>query len=335
MLQLNPALGRAEAIASLTTTTTVVSALATGGSAQKYIDKWMMRADSTNTADRVRRISNFAPTTGTLTHSGTNYADTTATNEIVEIHEFEPYLVDNAVQVTLARLHRIDRTELPTIENQRRVWLGDVSWVLEPSDIVRIAWSDNPVLNKNRYFEKYSSYNASGVLAPDFWTLTGAGATMARTSAQNRRGSFSLEVTRANADCTVSQSVTYLPNGVTADDLRGKSIIGVAVVRSSVASQVRVQIFDGTTTTSSAYHTGGGLWEELSCTATMSATASNITVQVSVETSNTAAQIDECYLFSGTANTDDVRRDNWPEVESIPSEWEQNGTLSTELPIRG
>lgn len=333
MLMMDAALGRAESIASLSTTTVVVNALATGGSSQKFIDKWLLRSDSANSADRVRRVTNFTPSSGTLTHSGTNYADTTATGEVVEILEFEPYLYDNAIQVSLARLKHLDRTELPTVQNQRRVWLGDCDWIREPSDVLRICWSDNPVLTRNRYMQKYESYDTSGSLAPESWSLVGSSATMARSATYTRRDlPHSLKITRAGTDCTLRQSIGLLENGVDSDNLRGSEITAVFWVWSAVASQVRAQLYDGVATTSGSYHTGGGGWEELSVTATISSTASDVRVQLSVEGSNTPVYVSEGYAVETMDDT--VRRDNFHELEESRTAWDQGGTLAATLPER-
>lgn len=337
MLALDPALGRSESIASLTTTTAVVSSLATGGSSQRFVNNWALRSDTATTADRIRRISQFTPASGTLTHAGTNYADTTATGEVVDILAHEPYIYHNAINVTLPRLKNLDTTSIPTAQNQRTVWLGDCDWILEPSDVLSVWWSPNPVISRNRWFEKYNSYDANGILAPDFWTISGSGATMARSTTQNNRSKYSLAITRSGTNCLVSQSVTYLPNGVSTENLRGVSVTGVAVVWSAVASQVRVQLSDGTATTSSSYHTGGSGWEELTVAATIAAAATNVTINVSVESDNTVAYVDEAYVIETAAMNDGVRRDNFEsQYEKVSkNEWSQDGTLATYLPERG
>lgn len=335
MLIMDAALGRTEAISHIDTTKLTVASLAVGGSNQKFVDKWMLRSDSSNVADRVRRITNYSPTQGYLHHNGTNYADTTATGEYVEILEFEPYVYDNAIQVTLARLKHLDRTELPTVQNQRRVWLGDCDWIREPSDVIRICWSENPVMTRNRYFQKYNSYDTSGVLVPDSWSLVGTSAVMARSDTYTRRDlPYSLCITRSGTNCTLRQSVGLLENGVNDDSLRGETITATFWVWSAVASQVRAQIYDGVATTSGSYHTGSGGWEELSVTATISSTASDVRIQLSVETSNTPVYLSEGYAVKQDSMDDTVRRDNFSETEESSTAWNQNGTLSATLPER-
>ena len=333
MLQLDPALGRSEAVTALATGSVTAGALAYGGSPQRYVDRYAVRGDATAAADKIRRISNFTPSTGLMAHTGTNYSDTTTTGETVEVWEFDPQLADNGIQITLGRLKHQDRTELPTLQAQRRIWLDDLSWVTTPGDIQKVAWTNNPVLTRNRHFEKWNAYDSSGVLTPDFWTLSGASATMAR-SMTAFRGQYSAAITRSGTNCLLTQDATVLPNGVSAENLRSKPVTAVAVVQSSVASQVRVQIYDGSTATSSSYHTGGGGWEELSVTATMSATATQCAIRISVETSNTVCYVDEGYHFEFDENLDSIRRDNWEEYPVNPGEWEQAGTLAVTLPER-
>jgi len=312
MLRLDASLGRVESIASLTTTTVVVSALATGTiGAGKFATKWVLRPDTASAADRLRitTTTGYTASTGTLTHAGTNYADTTATSESVELHEFEPYLLDNAIQAALRGTRFFDRTYVPTTASHRYS-LSGLSWLVEPSDIVSIEKFNVPVLNNNRGFEKWNGYS-SGSLVPDGWTLAGSGATFAR-SATSRTGAYSLSVTRAGTDATVSVTLPILDTGVDEDNLRGQTLTVVTVARSGQASSVRARITsekaDGTviTTDNSSYHTGGGGWEELSTTHTVSSTADQITISARVEVNETAL-LDELYVCIGSV-TDGVRR---------------------------
>ena len=339
MLALDQALGRSEAVTGLAAQSTTIGALASGGSAQQFVNEWLFRQDTATTADRIRRVTSFAPTTGAATHAGTAYSDTTVGTEIVEVLKHSPHLFSNAVNVTLARLKRNDRTIIPTLQSQDTVWLGgDVDWVVSPSDIMRICWSDNPVLTRNRFFQKYSSYNTSGILAPDFWTITGSGATMARSATQTRRQNpYSLAITRAGTDCYISQAPGLLENGVSAENLVGETVTAVAWAWSAVTSQVRVSISDGVTTTVGSYHTGGSGWEELTASATVGATATTLEMRINVVGSNTVAYVSEGYQIEASALTDNVRRDNFETTErEIPRKrYEQNGTLNVTLPERG
>ncbi len=86
------------------------------------------------------------------------------------------------------------------------------------------------------------------------------------------------------------------------------------MVWSAVASQVRVQIDDGVSVSSSSYHTGGSGWEELVVTQAMSAAATKCDLIVSVEGSNTPCYLDDVYAALNGTN-DSIRRDDYPEHE--------------------
>lgn len=332
MLQLEPMLGRVESIASLTATTVVVTALKTGTvQPQRYSNVWLCRPGAALSGgaavDRVRFASAFDSSTGTITHAGVNYADTTATGESVETLEYEPYLLDNAIQKALRGTRFLDNTIIP-----RNVaglyWLDSTRfpWVTGAENL-NICWNGNPVLTDNRHFEKWNVVSTAGAIQPDSWTLAGAAATFSRSST-SRRGAYSLSVTRSGTNATVAQTPGLLETGATlsADALRGFLCTAAVVVKTAVASQVRVQITDGITTSNSSYHTGGNTWEELTATITPASTATTLTVTVSVEVDGTAL-IDEAYCLFGPIN-DTVRRDQWRNryLDPLPK-WEMGQPL--------
>lgn len=320
-------LGRVETIASLGAQTAVVTQLAGGTrSSSEFAGRWMLRAEAASPpAERVRRCSSFTASSGTLTHAGTAYSDTTATNEFLEIWNHEPYLIDNAVQMALARLVRCDRTEFPTVSGQMRYPLSALSWITGAGQIDRVTYSPNPVISRDRYLEKWNTVNATtGALNPDWWTLAGSGATIARSTSINRRMATSTSLTRASNNVTLTQTVGLLLNGTAVgngEDLRGKTLTIVGVGYATVASRLRFQVYDGTQTVSTSYHSGGSSWEELSTTITVADTATTLTIAASLETGDTTAYVDECYLVEN-AITDGVRRDSYEEYE-IPKMLDQ------------
>ncbi len=342
MVRSCPALGRVETIASLTTTTVVVTQLNVGSlSDQRFVDRWLLRAEAASQpADRVRRVSAFASATGTMTHAGVNYGDTTATNEFIEILEYETWRYDLAIQETLRRLRRVYRSIHPTITGIERYDLGDLTWVTQPSDIIKVAWREGRTLSNNRDFRDYSTVSTAGVLQPDYWTPAGASFTVARSTTQFRRPrANSLALTRSGTDGTLTQSIGLLENDVSADSLKSQPIMAAAWVWSAVPSQVRVFVSDGSTTTRSSFHTGGSGWEELTVAVTLGATASNLTFGLEVNTSNTVAYADECYLaYESTTLSDATRRDRYDETDlGYDERWfdQQYDTPVLYLPQRG
>ena len=331
MLNRAPALGRVlETPSSITTTTSVFDSLKVGTwSPQKFTGMMMVRADAASVADRLRQVSNYASATGTLTHAGTNYSDTTAGTELYELHVHETYLYDLAINLAIQQLRREDRSPLATVMGSKRYWLHEFDWIKDASDVTGVYMSLNPVFSKNRYMEKWNSYDSSGNLTPDHWTLAGASATMARESTIVETGKYSVKVTRSGTNATFIQSVPLLVNGVSGEDLRGRTITVVARVLAEEASVARLRINDGSVT-SSSYHTGDGGWEELSVTAAISSTAASLSFGVEVNTTNSYIFVDQCYLVETL--DDGVRLDAY---EETPVAWElmqEAGTMWLDLP---
>lgn len=317
MLQMEPSLGRVQTIASRTTTTIVVNALNVGTvQSGKFVDRWLICAETATAAgaDRLRLCSNYASSTGTLTHAGTNYTDTNASGEALEIHEYEPYLIDNAIQKAIRHSRFLDRYIIP-LNLSGQYWLDALTWVTGPQNL-RIGYSDNRVVSNNRGMEKWNTYS-SGTLYPDDFTLAGSGGTFAR-SATARRGAYSLSATRSGTDLSIDQLFYVLRSGVDADSLRGQAVTGVVVGRSADASSLRVQVISEDasavvlSTTSSSYHTGGGTWEEVTAAHTVDAAAEVIRLRAQVAV-NEAVLIDDLYLATGAID-DTIRRDQFSPV---------------------
>lgn len=335
MLELGPEdMGAVYAPSSLTTTTVMVSALATGAfNSQKYRDYYILRSAAASAADRVRRVSSFTPASGTLTHAGANYSDTTVGTELVELWKWEPRLVDESINAALQRCRVNYPVELPAL-NSRRHWLHELDWIEAPSDIKRIeAWT-SPQLSRNRYFDTWSEYSAAGLLTPDFWAVSGTSATMTRATRSGSRTKYTVILLAAGGnDALMTQNVGLLDTGVGDDTLKSKTVTAVIRCQTSVASGCRVTVDDGVTTTSSSYHTGGGGWEELTAEHTVSATATKLDIEVEMNEDGTA-YLDECYLVRGQAS-DAARRDDYERNPIFDAEYEQTRSLPVVLPRLG
>lgn len=335
MFELAPhAIGRAEALTGLTTTTAACASLAQGGvTGQRYVDRYMLRRDTTSAADRVRRCVTFDATSGTFTHAGTNYADTTATGELLEILDHEPYAIDLAIQRALARTTQQDAYVLPTRQGMERYSLSDLTWLEDPGDILGIMYAGSPVITNNRSFEEWNGVTSAGLLTPDNWTLSGTSATIVRSTTHQRFG-YNVAITRAGTTCTLAQSPGLLDTGVAGESLIGETVTAVAWVWASTASQARVQMTDGITTVNNSYHTGGSGWEELSISMTPAVTATGLTGQVSVEVDGTI-QVDEAYMCCGEL-TDAIRRNSYQRQALARNQWDfaqDEGVIY--LPTRG
>jgi len=166
---------------------------------------------------------------------------------------------------TLSATGTLSGTDVTNIYNMLEVNRWEAADNLSPQ---YITWSGNIILNND--FESWTS----GV--PDFWALTGAGAAVVSEAAIIKKGLLSAKLTRAGADCQLDQSILSFR------DLRTKPFtIGVWVL-SATASQARVAVFDGITTSYSSYHSGGAGWEFLSLSHLVSERAVELVVSLQV-----------------------------------------------------
>lgn len=327
-------LGEYHDIDSLTTTTVVVNDLATGFfSDQKLHGYFILRPDAASAADRIRVVDDFNSSNGTLTHDGTNYSDTMATDEVVELWKYNPKLVDEAINTTLKRMRRMYGVEIPVHGNMRRYWLHDLGWVEEPADVDRIDWFNSPQLSRDRYFEQYNTYD-TGTLQPDFWAISGSGASMARSTTQTWKNKYTLAITRSGSNATVAQGVGLLETGVDDDTLRGEDITAVLVGYSANSNSLRVEVDDGATQSQSDYHTGGGSFEELTVVHTVSGDATKLDLNILLEVDETA-YAGECYLMFTGSLTDAMRRDSYERRRVYHKGYDQTASLPVYLEPRG
>lgn len=336
MLKIGPAdMGALYPLTAAAAQSVTSSSAALGGyTNQKWKDYYLLRRDAvTPPTDRVRRVTSYVSSTGQWVHEGAAYSDTTFTGESVELWRYDPLLhVDPSINEAIRDILRLEMVELPSLNTQRHT-LHAFDWMTSVPSIERIEASNSRQLSRNRFFEHYNS-RASGILQPDFWTLAGAGATMARSTTQLRRGKYTLAITRAGTDATLTQTIGLLETGVSADSLRGETETAVLVGWSTEASQLRIGINDGVTTTYSSYHTGGDTFEELTVEKTLSASATKCDLIVSVETSNSIVYLDEAYQVYQTV-TDSDRRASPGTTRIYPIGYEQGVSFPITLPGQG
>lgn len=326
-LQLAPAaLGRVVAVSTIDTRWLTVASLATGlVEAGKYRERWMLRADATAAADRLRLCSNFNSRAGLFEHEGEDYSDTTATDEQLELHEYEPWMLEEAINEALRSLRYVDTSYLQT-RGDGRYDLTQLSWIANPDSVLRVGRKATPVLTPNRRMEQWPTVETDGSLRPDSFVLTGTGATFARSSTA-RRGPYSLSVVRATVDAWASLVIPVIYSSAPGDNLRARALVAVGMARSAVASgaHMRVDSEDGSatvlSTTNGTGHSGGGSWEELTATHTIHASAEQVRI-TGVVASGTVLW-DEIYGHLG-ALTDDARADRTkPSWYEGPNRYEQ------------
>ena len=307
----DPAIGSVYTPTSFTTRSAVVEALIGAEKDNHFVDQWIVRAGAASTADRIRQCIESVRGTGTLVIQDV-YADTTVGTELLEVYRarFRVQTLDEAVNQILHMKWRRDAEVFATY-NSRQIWL-DPTWIAGAGGILRVGVRPSPVLNRNRRFTKWNLQSSTGVLQPDDWTISGGTSTMAREATIRIRKPYSLAITYVGAAAVVSQNV-WDWSGISANSLRGKTVTVGAWVRSANASSVRLRVYDGVDTSNSAYHTGNSVFSLLTQSHTVNAAATELTISVRVEVSETAYVNDFVVVVdvSSIAATDAVLEDNY------------------------
>jgi len=166
---------------------------------------------------------------------------------------------------TLTATSTLAGTDVSNIYNMLEVNRWESVDASEPQ---YITWSGNLLFNND--FESWTG----GV--PDYWSLSGSGATVTQYFISKKKGVSSVLIMRSGADCALDQSV------ISFKDLVGESFSLGVWVSAGVASQARLAIFDGINTSYSSFHSGVWGWEFLSVShlVTQRATELRIGLQV-------------------------------------------------------
>ena len=213
-----------------------------------------------------RRISSLAIATGTLTtiaHGGTiASAVTYEVHRLFSASEKRKAII-NAARDAFPSIHKKIDDETKTTGN----WL------------------------RNGSFENWAASTY-----PDSWTLSALTAAKNTTLPYYKHGIASMKLSTAAGN--MSQSASNLAD---LHRLAGKSVTFTIQGWCDTASCLRLQIYDGTTTTSSDYHGGGSDWtkdsEPLSVTATIADTPTEITFRVVLASAAGTAYVDDARVI--------------------------------------
>lgn len=151
------------------------------------------------------------------------------------------------------------------------------NWAALAASIAR-NWSAN---------DDFRLWSAGDTSAPDYYSLTGAGAAIARAGTglgdTNRKmGDFCAKVTAGGgAAATLQQRLLASSGTVTRSGMAGMDFGFGVWVKTSTATSCRIGCYDGVGTSFSGYHTGGGAWEWLSGYRSVDASATELTLRVS------------------------------------------------------
>lgn len=173
----------------------------------------------------------------------------------------------------------------------------------------------NTVLN-----DVFIIWAAGDSAAPTGWTLAGTGAACARAGTSlgdttRKVGDFCAKLTFGTTTLTLVQDVLPTAAFTRLSHLQSTVVGFGGWLKSAVASQIRMFVTDGVTTTYSDYHTGDGTWQFLGETHTISATGTKLQIGVSMESS----AANPAYVSGTILSLSAVAPTGWkptPQVES-------------------
>jgi hypothetical protein len=172
--------------------------------------------------------------------------------------------------------------------------------------------TNSPFLNilTNGGFEQWQRGNsfttpADGTVTADKWTCHQGTATFTITKETSiiDTGAASMKV---NITAAPGSSFVYLEQDLeNFADYRGSTISLSIRVNASVANKIRILLSDGITSVISSYHSGGSVWQTLTATLTVAATAAQIRIAVGqlsagTDTSTGTFYFDSAMLIFGT-----------------------------------
>lgn len=143
--------------------------------------------------------------------------------------------------------------------------------------------------SNNLYNGNFEVWTSGTSVAPDGWTLSGAGSSVAREASIKYIGSYSAKITRAGTNTILLQDIS--PDlGLTY--WKSKQVTIGCWVYATVANQAFLFMQDGVAQVISDAHPGDSTWRFLSCTFTVNSTASTVRLSCAVNNVDGSAYFD-------------------------------------------
>jgi hypothetical protein len=181
------------------------------------------------------------------------------------------------------------RGSLGTLDQRLDVALNEDGTLKTQASLVTQAQARSVLGTKNIVpNDLFLIWSQGDAAAPDYTTLTGAGAQVARVGTglgdtQNLGyGDFAAKVTYGAALARLTFTLLSAGDFARATSLRGRKVSFGVKVKTSIANHARIVVDDGVATTASTYHTGDATIQWLTVTHTLSNSASNLSFHLEV-----------------------------------------------------
>jgi hypothetical protein len=190
------------------------------------------------------------------------------------------------------------RGSLGSLDARLDVALNNDGTLKEQATLVTVAQAKT-ILNASNVIKNGSLFRwtAGASSPPDDFSLTGAGATVARTGPGEAdtftfgAGRYAARITRAGTDAKLLTPVIATADFADYVNVKSMKFSAALKAKSGIVNHVRLVIDDGVTQTASSYHSGGGAEEHLTAVHTISASATKLEVRAEVNSSNGDAYV--------------------------------------------
>ena len=290
-----------------------------------FNNQWFVHITSGNDAGKIRRVTDYAQSTGTLTHLGANYAG--GDSPSFELTPLDPTEVQNlyneAREIVYPEISMV--RDLETVVTGNRQHTYTLPSTIRKVDRVYLGnrrnanSGDNLLLNGD--FEDWDSDSLSPG-SQNNWTLAGSGSTFNKEAEtfypKNYavlHGNNSGRLAVAGTNTTLVQTFTPASSSYTTLPTEGQEVNLSAWVYCNTASRVKLYI----ETVVGSFHGGTG-WELMKASATLAHNATTAVGGVHVTASNVAAYIDEIWMTIGQSEMTDVPYNelrNWNHVPPV------------------
>ena len=290
-----------------------------------FNNQWYVHITSGNDVGKIRRITDYTQSSGTLTYVGTAW--TGGDSPSFELTPFDPTEVQNfyneAREIVFPDISMVRDIEIIVTGNRQHTYTL-------PSTIRKVDRAylgnrrsadsgDNLLLNAD--FEDWDADQLTPG-SQNNWTLAGSGSTFNKEAQTNNpenylvlHGDNSGRLAVAGTNTTLVQTFTPASSSYTTLPTEGQEVNLSAWVYCNTASKVKLYI----ETAVGSFHGGTG-WELMKASATLAHNATTAVVGVHVTASNIAAFIDEIWMTLGQSEMVDVPYNelrNWEHVPSV------------------
>ena len=171
-------------------------------------------------------------------------------------------------------------------------------------DTSDVSGLDNELLTQNTGVENivsngsFEAWYAGTSTSPTKWNVSGTG-TISREATIVKIGAYSAKIVTTTSNPKSVNQIVYESKGI--NYFKGRTITFSCWVYCSTANRAAIYLYDGVATTTLVYHSGSGNWELLTCTLTVSTSATTLQANCDIRNGADTGYFDGAMVVEGGA----------------------------------